>query len=79
VLLSKKVRRQIESYATGTSQGMKNISQDEIRSVRVPNPTIEIQKSARVKVGQILCTLNSIGDEIASTRALQKSLINQIF
>ncbi|MBF0546686.1 MAG: N-6 DNA methylase [Candidatus Riflebacteria bacterium] len=44
VLKSKELRRQIEIKATGTGGAMKNITQDEIRSLIVPIPPLPIQK-----------------------------------
>jgi restriction endonuclease S subunit len=79
VMLSRRIRRQIESYATGTSQGMKNITQDEIRSIRVPNPSKEFQCVAQGKINQLVAVLYTTVGKLASTRALQKSLIHQIF
>ncbi|GAC1519781.1 MAG: hypothetical protein NVS2B16_26370 [Chloroflexota bacterium] len=44
ILRSRELRVQIEARATGTGGGMKNISQDDIRSLIVPMPTIREQK-----------------------------------
>jgi type I restriction enzyme S subunit len=55
VFLSSTVaRRQIQSLATGTSGGMKNISQEAIRSLLVPCPPLEEQQ----RVGEILGSID---------------------
>jgi type I restriction enzyme S subunit len=44
VLSSAHSRVQIEDGATGSSQSMKNISQETLRSIRVPVPSLDEQK-----------------------------------
>ena len=79
VLKSREARVQIEGYATGTGGAMKNISQNEIRKICVPLPDVEKQNIYAQKVRSILNARISLLSEIQSLRALQKSLINQIF
>ena len=44
VLQTKELRAQIESQATGTSSGMKNISQAKLARLRIPLPSLTIQR-----------------------------------
>ena len=44
VLCSSRLRVAIKARATGTSAGMKNISQDSFLSIRVPRPPIAVQR-----------------------------------
>jgi type I restriction enzyme S subunit len=62
-------RRQIEMYATGTSGSMKNISQQEIRSIEIVIPTISEQREIVARVNSIQKKLRT---EIAYSRKLRE-------
>ncbi len=79
VLKSKKARRQIEALATGTGGAMKNISQSEIRALKIPLPEIGIQDKLAHEIAQIRGNYKVTLDKLTASHALQKSLINQIF
>lgn len=53
-LRSPMVRAQIEATATGTSDSMKNISQNDIRHYRIPLPPLDEQKRIVAKLEEIL-------------------------
>lgn len=72
-------RRQIESYATGTGGAMKNITQSEIKSIKIPFPEKKVQDELAQHIINIKkCSVN-LESKITSSEALQKSLFNQIF
>jgi len=72
-------RRQIESYATGTGGAMKNITQNEIRSIKIPLPGIGEQNELAEKINGIR---KSISNQFIQTRNLQSlraSILDQVF
>lgn len=78
-LRTKYSRIQIESYATGTGGAMKNITQNEISSIKIPFP----DKTTQDEIASTILTIKKndklIEQKIGLTQSLQKSLINQIF
>jgi type I restriction enzyme, S subunit len=79
VLKSSEVRQQIESCATGTGGAMKNISQNELKSLKIPFPNIQIQSELVKQLRIILKNKRIVENYSAKSQSLQKSLINQIF
>lgn len=79
VMKSREVRSQIESNATGTGGAMKNITQPEIKALKLPTPEIQIQKKLSQKLNSVLENNSKIEFKISASKALQKSLINEIF
>lgn len=78
-LSSRFIRNQIEGFATGTGGAMKNISQPEIRSLKIPvKSTVE-----QANLGETIRAANEkiemVREKITISKSLQKSLINQIF
>ena len=78
-LLSSEIRNQIEDRATGTGGAMKNISQSEIRSLKVPLPDYSVQKNIEKKLQKIKIEQIDLKGNIKLFSNLQKSLINQNF
>lgn len=62
-------RRQIEMYATGTSGSMKNISQQEIRSIEIVVPNISEQREIVARVNSIQKKLRT---EVTYSRKLRE-------
>lgn len=73
------VRRQIESYATGTGGAMKNITQNEIKSIKIKMPDEKTQVILGREIQVIKQNEKDLNLIIKSAKSLQKSLINQIF
>jgi type I restriction enzyme, S subunit len=79
ILKSQETRQQIEGFATGTGGAMKNISQNEIKSIKIPLPTTAKQKIIADQISSSQKSIDSLRNIITTSQALQKSLINQIF
>ncbi|MEM7373902.1 MAG: restriction endonuclease subunit S [Bacteroidota bacterium] len=79
VLASKELRRQIEAYATGTGGAMKNISQQEIKSLKIPYPEMKEQVLLADEVKAMYKSKDGLQTSILSMKLLFKSLLNQIF
>lgn len=78
-LKTRSVRNQIEGSATGTGGAMKNISQQEIRSLRIPAKSLDKQAELGEKIREINEGIEDVRVKIYGSKALQKSLINLIF
>jgi type I restriction enzyme S subunit len=78
-LTSRPVRNQIEGFATGTGGAMKNISQQEIKSLKIPAKSFFEQLILGETIRATNETIEMVRNKISTSRALQKSLINQIF
>ena len=78
-LSSRFIRNQIEGFATGTGGAMKNISQQEIRSLKIPAKTSVEQSKIGEKLKSTYNIIEIVRAKIDKSKALQKSLINQIF
>lgn len=50
LLAASSSRRQIETNGTGSSGSMKNISQDEIRSIVIPLPSLQDRDSSKSRM-----------------------------
>ncbi len=79
ILRSKELRQLIEGFATGTGGAMKNISQNEIKSLTIPFPAKDIQDKYANQLNLILENKSATKNKIEASQSLQKSLINQIF
>lgn len=78
VLRSRELRVQIEARATGTGGAMKNISQDDIRSLIVPLPIVMEQREllqALQRVSAAKVSLEAVAQEAVD---LQVGIINSI-
>ena len=72
-------RNQIEAFATGTGGAMKNITQQEIKSIRVPMPTMDQQHVLVAQIQTVKSNLAKQANQESNLRNLTASLINQIF
>ena len=79
ILKSRALRKQIEARATGTGGAMKNISQDDIRSLTVPMPKISKQLELQKRLEN--ANVVRIGLESAAKAAMtmQATIGNSIF
>jgi type I restriction enzyme, S subunit len=59
-LRSKPARRYIEAVATGTSDSMRNISQPKIRALKIPLPTLDVQRRLATEVDRQLAVLTEL-------------------
>ncbi len=79
VLNSYESRRQIESFATGTGGAMKNITQNEILSIKIPLPKLQEQKKLAKKIRLLKDNYrNHVGQE-KQAYGLKKNILNQVF
>ncbi|MBQ4864709.1 restriction endonuclease subunit S [Pseudoalteromonas sp. MMG013] len=79
VLNSLLCRNQIEAFATGTGGAMKNISQQEIRSLKVPMPPVKMQQEYGRNITSIRNTIQQsvlYGEKLFQIRS---DLINKVF
>ena len=78
-LSSPTYRAKISELCSGTSNSMKNISKQSLLNIEVNLPKIEEQNIIVKRIEKIEDSKNYCKYRIASSRVLQKSLINQIF
>ncbi|MET0105769.1 MAG: restriction endonuclease subunit S [Sedimenticola sp.] len=79
VLNSFESRRQIESFATGTGNAMKNISQSEIGSIKVPLPPKNIQNHLANKISLIRRNIIQHKRHLFVLKQLRSSIIERVF
>jgi type I restriction enzyme, S subunit len=77
-LQSPSCRRQIETSGTGSSGSMKNISQDEIRSLIIPLPGIQEQYRILTSVGGPTVHLDVLRRELSKLRLLKQGLMDDL-
>ncbi|SHJ16502.1 type I restriction enzyme, S subunit [Malonomonas rubra DSM 5091] len=73
-LRARNLRTQIMGRATGTGGAMKNISQQDIRSLLVPFPPLEVQKMIAAKVVEVNKRIVELDNQIYTLRSLAKRL-----
>lgn len=82
-LRSKKGRDQIESYATGSQESMKNITQTSIRDININIPTLDEQKEIVRQTNALLAVADKIQKQYQSAvqtlHKLENSLLNSVF
>ena len=71
-------RRQIETSGTGSSGSMKNISQDEIRSLILPMPGIKEQYRILVSLESSRERLDVLRREVSKLRLLKAGLMDDL-
>jgi type I restriction enzyme S subunit len=71
------LRKRLIALSVGSAQP--NISSGIIKKLKIPDLKIEHQKSFTTKLLNIDKSMNTINSKISSSKALQKSLINQLF
>ena len=64
--------------ATGTAN-QANVSIADVSEIEIPIPSIQEQKLIVYKMNQIRIAIVNSKNQISSSKALQKSLINQVF
>lgn len=79
VLKSLDTRKQIEGLATGTSDGMKNISQKGILSIELPLPGINEQLAQANRLQSIKAQVANSIQTLGSHVIAKQQLINRIF
>lgn len=72
-LLAPNTRRQISAVATGTSDSMRNISQEKLRAVRLRVPEVSQQRAIAAEINRQLAAGNDLA--AAADGALQKSAV----
>ena len=77
LLQTNKIKTFYERELTGST--ISNLSLKTIRSTPVPLPSVAVQKSISQKVKQLFESGEAVSRTIVTSKALQKSLINQIF
>lgn len=77
LLQTRKIRTFFEMELTGST--ISNLSLKTVRSTPIPLPSVLIQKDISARIRQLFDCKNEIIQVIATSKQLQKSLINQIF
>lgn len=75
ILGTPELRRQIEGKAKGTGGSMKNISQNDIRSLLVPLPPLSLQQNFDLQTEQLSRTKLMATAHRTSTKSLYKQLL----
>jgi type I restriction enzyme S subunit len=73
-LRSREARIQIEAAATGTGGAMKNISQADIQSFKIPLPDIETQQRIEAVIDKALAAQHSVETHLAHSSAFYSTL-----
>lgn len=76
-LRSPDCRRQIQSYAAGTSASMKKINGTNLRKIELPLIPISSQKEMLLQAGQITALLRGTEDRIAHLKAIKSHVLEQ--
>jgi len=77
-LRSRPLRNQIMGCATGTGGAMKNISQQDIRSLSVPLPPRDLQETIALRVASVDQRIDELTSQINMLRVLTKQLSNEL-
>lgn len=72
-------RAQIESFATGTGGAMKNITQPEIRSIKIPLPPLEQQNKLADEIGEIKKAMAESVEVQEKYKDLMNSILSKVF
>jgi len=78
VLKHPQARRQIEAYATGTSDSMKNIGRRDFRNVVVPRPPVEVQNQIASDLNSFDASIEANISKIAALQQLKTSLLQNL-
>lgn len=79
MLRSRSLRTQIESRATGTGGAMKNISQDDIRSLVIPLPSIEEQEKRLQVIRKVDSIKHLFQRQFDILTSINKRILNNLF
>jgi type I restriction enzyme S subunit len=77
-LRARPLRNQIMGCATGTGGAMKNISQQDIRSLSVPLPPRDLQETIALRVANVYQRIDELTSQINMLRVLTKQLSNEL-
>jgi type I restriction enzyme, S subunit len=77
-LRARPLRNQLTGCATGTGGAMKNISQQDIRSLSVPLPPRDIQKTIALRCASVDQRIEELTRQINTLRILTKQLSNEL-
>jgi len=77
-LRARPLRNQIMGRATGTGGAMKNISQQDIRSLSVPLPPFDVQEAIALRVASVDQRIEELASQITMLRVLAKQLSNEL-
>jgi len=77
-LRARPLRNQIMGCATGTGGAMKNISQQDIRSLSVPLPPRDLQETIALRVANVDQRIDELTSQINMLRVLTKQLSNEL-
>lgn len=78
-LLSAKVREAIGAVATGTGAAMKNISQEQLRSIAVPLPELEVQDAFLSRLDAVRQTVEATSTAARTTAELKQKIMEEVF
>lgn len=78
VILSTRVRRFLQTNASGTSGSMKNISQDLIRSLCLPLPPLNVQKHIVKAASVIADQVRHAANHLASLSSVRQGLMRDL-
>lgn len=76
-------RRYIESVATGTSDSMRNISQPNLKALRITLPPIDVQSRLVAEVDRVMSQVEQLDESLSrnrySARVLRSSILSAAF
>jgi type I restriction enzyme, S subunit len=82
-LRSSSARRYIESVASGTSDSMRNISQPNLKALRIATPPIEVQSQIVTEVDRMMSQIEKLDESLVhslrSVQALRSSILSAAF
>ena len=80
---SPSVREQMSAVATGTSDSMRNISQDKVKAVRLPVPPLDEQRRIVARVEEQLSAIDALRAAIERAQrrsaALRRAVLERAF
>jgi type I restriction enzyme S subunit len=78
ILRSREVRTQIEAAASGTGGAMKNISQKDIKNLRVPLPDLQTQQRIQERIRSVQLAQCAVDKSLSDYRQLKSSLLREL-
>jgi type I restriction enzyme S subunit len=72
------VRNQIRAMASGTSGSMKNVSQDSIRKLRIPLPSLDVQQRLLSAVGACESKISNARHRLDKLRLIKDGLTDDL-
>lgn len=77
-LLTPRVREAITAAATGTGAAMKNLSQQDIRTLPIPRMSLAQQAEFLTQVGRVRAAHHDMDGELSTLRMLQQALLADV-